>query len=300
MNPALIVFLLLCSVFVGVGVYLYRKRKDTAAAVPATSNELALARARAAAAEAKALAASESADARVRAAEAEAKAKAAESLLNMKMKMQTQEAPKPKKVEPKKPVVTYADIDTTKGHPRGYGSHHVPYGGTWHTVSPGKAQTPEACWEHAKRNRLSNWGWRSHDKSCWSYMDSYLWSGGGGQSSHNHIGGCTEAGMKLDDGCMDFKKGDVVIGHKGGLAGGYNNYAGQEKMTFKKCRLLAAKKGIRTFGYRTNRHPNSGWTNTCFAPNNADNMDGFIGNGSDHAHLMACTNPRKKMVDDCR
>jgi len=196
--------------------------------------------------------------------------------------------------------VTYADIDTTKGHPRGYGSHHVPYGGTWHTVAPGKAQTPEVCWEHAKRNKLSNWGWRSGDKSCWSYMDSYLWSGGGGVSAANHTGGCTEPGMKLGDGCFDLKKGDVVVGHKGGLAGGYNNFAGQKKMTFKKCRYLAAKEGIRVFGYRTNRHPDNNWTNTCFAPNNPDNLEGFIGSATDHAHMMACTNTDKKMRDDCR
>jgi hypothetical protein len=289
------IVLFLCLVAISIGFYISRKRNSK------TSTELSEARSKAAAAEARAAAALESADVRVQAAEAQAKADAANAILKMKNEMKPVAPVAPVAApKPEKKVVTYAEIDTTKGHPRGYGSHHVPYGGTWHTVSPGKAQTPEACWEHATRNKLSNWGWRSGDKSCWSYMDAYLWSGGGGQSSHNHIGGCTQPGMKLDDGCMDFKKGDVVIGHKGGVAGGYNNYAGQEKMTFKKCRLLAAKKGIRTFGYRTNRHPDSNWSNTCFAPNNADNMDGFIGSGGDHAHLMACTNPGKMMVDDCR
>jgi len=281
----ILIILIVCFISIGVGAFLYLRRKKSAAAAsvaaPKKTSEIELLRQQI----------------------SDMKENDQSTLEAMRALRESIEKSKPKpKAEPVpvKKEATYADIDTTKGHPRGYGSHHVPYGGTWHTVAPGKAQTPEACWEHAKRNKLSNWGWRSHDKSCWSYMDSYLWSGGGGVSPHNHIGGCTEPGVKLEDGCLDLNNGDVVVGHKGGLAGGYNNFAGQEKMTFKKCRYLAAKKGIRVFGYRTNRQPDSNWTNTCFAPNNPDNLGGFIGSATDHAHMMACTNKDKKMRDDCR
>jgi len=191
----------------------------------------------------------------------------------------------------------FSAIDKAKGHPKSTGvSSHIPFPrGVWRMVRAGGADNAEVCYEYAKNNNLTNWGWRKGDKSCWSYMDPTLFVPGmqpGTQA--NHVSGCTEPGMKMADGCRDMQNGDVVWGY----TSGWTNIDGNTKMTFEECRERAKEQEYEAFGYRTNLHPNNSWTATCGGYTSEIPAD-FIGKGNDQAHLTACVDPTKKVRNQC-
>ena len=90
---------------------------------------------------------------------------------------QKEEEEEEEEEEEKKEIVPsnddFSKIDTTEGHPivKAPTKAHYPYGNTWFSVRKGRAKTAERCWKNAKRNNITGWGWRKHDKSCWHYMD---------------------------------------------------------------------------------------------------------------------------------
>lgn len=204
---------------------------------------------------------------------------------------------------------SFKNISKKRGHPLVKKDQiHIPYNGTWHSVRPGRAKTEEVCWEHAKLNNIPSWGWRKHDKSCWHYMDSILLS----EPTHpgteaNHIVGCTKPGVSVDDGCIDFKAGHTVWGHRAAhlqVPGVVNQWytipnTGKTKMTNEKCRELGKKEGIKAVGYRTNLHPANEWKATCWGYDDENTTKGWSGNASDVAHITMCTDKSKKVREGC-
>jgi hypothetical protein len=192
-------------------------------------------------------------------------------------------------VRPSRDVI--ADSDPVAYH----NISHQPFPrGIWHMVRAGDAKKPEVCYQYAKDNNLSNWGWRKHDKSCWSYMDPTIGIYGahpGSQTSHKW--GCTKEGVKITDGCRDMKKGDIVWGH----TTGWQNIDHDKKMTFEECRDRAKEEGYTAFGYRTNLHPQNQWTATCGGYDEIPSD--FIGNGGDTNHITACVNDSKLVRNQC-
>jgi hypothetical protein len=162
-------------------------------------------------------------------------------------------------------------------------------------VRAGAAPKPDVCYQYAKDNGLTNWGWRKGDKSCWSYMDATLGvKGPKPASKSNHMWGCTEQGVKTADGCRDMQKGDIVWGY----TTGWNNIDDNTKMTFEECRKRAKEEDYVAFGYRTNLHPNGDWTNTCGGY--SEIPSDFIGNGSDTNHITSCIDNTKLVRNQCQ
>ena len=190
---------------------------------------------------------------------------------------------------------------------------HVPVGETWHLVGRERAPSQRDCWEFSKKNKINTWAWRKNEKSCWAYQDSFVYQGGMNPGSeHQHISGCTLPDRKLVDGCEDLNRGDIVLGHKGGAKFVGKQPFESKKMSLKRCREVvkeANRKALEggadndtvyAVGYRTNKHPNNDWTNTCFVYGNPrKDLKGWFGSQSDQAHVTACVDPTKKVREGC-
>ena len=192
---------------------------------------------------------------------------------------------------------------------------HVPVGETWHLVGKERAPSQRDCWEFSKKNKINTWAWRKNEKSCWAYQDSFIYQGGmqpGSGTNDAHISGCTLPDRKLVDGCEDLNRGDIVLGHKGGAKFVGKQPFESKKMSLKRCREVvkeANRKALEggadndtvyAVGYRTNKHPNNDWTNTCFVYGNPrKDLKGWFGSQSDQAHVTACVDPTKKVREGC-
>ena len=208
----------------------------------------------------------------------------------------------------------FSNIDTKEGHPivKAPTKSHYPYGNTWYSVRKGRAKTAERCWKNAKRNNITGWGWRKHDKSCWHYMDPLLMTADTHPGSEiNHLMGCNEPGQKVDDGCMDFDHGHTIWGYnsmstadfkkKRGLKGHqiWGKNWGHDKMSPDECRRKAKEAGYKAVGYRTSFHPNNTLKNTCWSYGKKNSTKGMTSNGGDLAHITMCTDPTKRVIDGC-
>ena len=202
----------------------------------------------------------------------------------------------------------FDSISMKPGHPRvKKDEDHYAYNDTWYSVRPGRAKTAKDCWEHAKRNDIPSWGFRKHDKSCWHYQDSVLLSEPAKPGSEaNHTVGCTEHGVDVDDGCIDFKTGHTVWGHRkkalqapGVVHQWHDLGTGGTRMTHEQCRKKGKKAGIKVVGYRTSLHPTNEWKATCWGYHDDNTTKGWAGNASDYSHITMCTEKTKKVREGC-
>jgi len=213
--------------------------------------------------------------------------------------------------------------DVLNGEPKFEGAF-VYYPGTYgFSVKAGGAPTPKKCYEWAKRNGVNHWGCRRNDKSCFNYADpSILTLMRYRGATHNQTNvkiGCTEPGVKVMNGCLDWSKGNMVWGKLGdgklrkfivsGLLRNGDERPGLENFmrtrSFEECRAAAAEKEYDAFVYTTNRHDND--PATCYGVyNNSLDLYDFLGGkvGSDmiddYRYITACTDPEKSVRTGCK
>ena len=215
--------------------------------------------------------------------------------------------------------------DVLNGEPKIEGAF-VYYPGTYgFSVKAGGAPTPKKCYEWAKRNGVNHWGWRRNDKSCFNYADpSILTLMRYRDDTHNQTNvkiGCTEPGVKVMNGCLDWSKGNMVWGklgdgNKSAVTSALN--AGKLKKfipavtstylpttSFEECRAAAAEKEYDAFVYKTNRNDND--PATCYGVyNNSLDLYDFLGGKvgvnkiDDYRYITACTDPEKSVRTGCK
>ena len=210
--------------------------------------------------------------------------------------------------------------DVFNGEPK-LDSAIVYYPGTHgFSVKAGGAPTAKSCYEWSKRNGVNHWGWRKNDKSCFNYADPTILTVLRYREDVQNVGnvkiGCTEPGVKVINGCMDWSKGDIVWGRLGNyydtrtrLLSNYmssNGVSYAKISTIEDCRAAAEDLEYDAFVYATNRGDET-IPATCFAvyKNSLDLYD-FLGGkiGSelfdDYRYITGCTDPEKKVRLGCR
>ena len=176
------------------------------------------------------------------------------------------------------------------------------HGGNDKLVTDGEAKTADVCKEFASLNGINNWGWDRRNKSCFAYVDSSILSAMTDKSKiegpSEYIVGCTNPGVKVQDGCRDMIDGNTVWGVKSPAQTTNGN---GNVMSFDACRALANEEGYDAFGYRTNRHDYFQAHGACFYYNDPQiDLTGWVGNLNDQKHLTACTNPSRKVKGGCQ
>jgi hypothetical protein len=203
--------------------------------------------------------------------------------------------------------------DVLNGEPKIEGAF-VYYPGTYgFSVKAGGAPTPKTCYEWAKRNGVNHWGWRRNDKSCFNYADpSILTLMRYRDDTHNQTNvkiGCTEPGVKVMNGCLDWSKGNMVWGKlddsklKKFIPAVTSTYL--RTTSLEECRAAAAEEEYDAFVYTTNRHDL--YPATCYGVyNNSLDLYDFLGGkvGSDmiddYRYITACTDPEKSVRTGCK
>jgi hypothetical protein len=99
------------------------------------------------------------------------------------------------------------------------------YAGGGDIVPKGMAKTASVCYEASKARGINNWAWDRKDKRCFAYTDSSLFTVMNNkdyvQDKGRYIIGCTEPGVTVAQGCVDFSGGDKVRGY---LTGSSHRY----------------------------------------------------------------------------
>ena len=215
--------------------------------------------------------------------------------------------------------------DVLNGEPKIQEGALVYYPGTYgFSVKAGDAPTPKTCYEWAKRNGVNHWGWRRNDKSCFNYADpSILTLMRYRDDTHNQTNvkiGCTEPGVKVLNGCLDWSKGDMVWGKLGDGRLKKFKVSSPEFIesewwndtryllrttTLEECREAAVEEEYDAFVYATNREGNN--PATCYGVYH-DSLDlyDFLGGKvganmiDDYRYITACTDPGKSVRTGCK
>ena len=112
-------------------------------------------------------------------------------------------------------------------------------------------------------------------------------------SSDNYIKINTESNLNIYT--INKNIGNVL----NGWTGGHGNDNPLVKRTPEECMQLADKQKKPAWGYRNYGHPLKDWRNTCMYYEQWFKDTGFTGNDSDKAHILACTNKDKKVLQGC-
>ena len=234
-----------------------------------------------------------------------------------------------KQKEEEEPVVTepVVVVDTTPAGPdvdifdgavpkTPRNNQYNPEGGEWfqreqyvpvwvqnHLVGVGQANSWKDCQKAARREGHKAWGYRKNDKSCWAYFDNNFMMNmrnpGSRNTERNLKVGCTESGVLLSEGCEDWSKGDRVRG-AGGAGQRVELGPNHQGLSLDQCIAKGKAKGIDAIFYYTNSHPDRRYTATCYEIKDSYNLTGFVGNKDDMAHVQACTDPSKKVINGCQ
>src|SRR6056300_523041 len=196
-------------------------------------------------------------------------------------------------------------VDSVKGRPlrsaysnqshSGAPIHYYAGGGD--IVPKGMAKTASVCYEASKARGINNWAWDRKDKRCFAYTDSSLFTVMNDnalvQDKGRYIIGCTEPGVTVAQGCVDFSGGDKVRGvlpdHTG--MGGVTN-----GMNLEECRKYLRDQGYDSGFYVSDRH----WGPYCYYYNNTEDLRGYTGNNNDTGHITMCSDPSKKVINACQ
>lgn len=193
------------------------------------------------------------------------------------------------------------------------------YTGTHGPILKGEGVTPKACYDWAKRHGLNHWGWRKNDKSCFFYADPSILTimryADDITNRDNVKIGCTEPGMYVINGCMDWTKGDMAWGklEDATIKKIKTNYgsvgANHRTSTFDECRRFAADQEYDAFVYATNRHSdlNEDKPASCYGvyKSSVDLYD-FLGSKAgadkvdDYRYISACVDSTKKVHKGCK
>lgn len=183
------------------------------------------------------------------------------------------------------------------------GEQHVPIWAQWYLVGAGQANSWKDCQEAARREGHKSWGYRKNDKSCWAYYDNNFMMNmrnPGTRSPDSNVKlGCTEPGVLLSEGCEDWSKGDRVRGY-GGSGQRVTLGPDHQGLSLSQCIAKGKAKGIDAIFYHTQSHPDRRFTATCYEIKDSYNLTGYTGSKEDIAHVQACTDPSKKIINGCQ
>jgi hypothetical protein len=157
-------------------------------------------------------------------------------------------------------------VDSVKGRPlrstsrdrgnnRYYSIHYYAGGGA--IVPKGMAKTASVCYEASKARGINNWAWDRKDKSCFAYTDSSLFTvmddNALVQDRSRYVVGCTEPGVTVAQGCVDFTGGNKVRGFLGDKT--HHSLGDVTKgMTLDDCQKYLREQGHDSGFYVTDRH----------------------------------------------
>jgi hypothetical protein len=192
-------------------------------------------------------------------------------------------------------------VDSVKGRPlkptTANKSIHY-YAGGGDIVPKGMAKTASVCYEASKARGINNWAWDRKDKRCFAYTDSSLFTVMNNkdyvQDKGRYIIGCTEPGVTVAQGCIDFSGGDK--------AKGYNSIhhvhfgAVSDGMSLEECRKYLRDQGYDMGMYISDSH----WGPHCSYFPNPEDFRGFTGQNNDTGHVTMCSDPSKKVINACQ
>src|SRR6056300_584895 len=181
--------------------------------------------------------------------------------------------------------------------PNAYNPIHY-YAGGGDIVPKGMAKTASVCYEASKARGINNWAWDRKDKRCFAYTDSSLFTVMNNkdyvQDKGRYIIGCTEPGVTVAQGCIDFSGGDK--------AKGYNSIhhvhfgAVSDGMSLEECRKYLRDQGYDMGMYISDSH----WGPHCSYFPNPEDFRGFTGQNNDTGHVTMCSDPSKKVINACQ
>jgi hypothetical protein len=193
-------------------------------------------------------------------------------------------------------------VDSAKGRPNAsstWGNKKIYYYGEGGDIVPkGMAKTASVCYEASKARGINNWAWDRKDKRCFAYTDSNLFTVMNDnalvQDKGRYIIGCTEPGVTVAQGCMDYTTGNFVRGITSTHA-----YAGKDKVSFEDCRKIVGDLGYDSFLYTPNTYMGNNDL-SCYYYADPETLRGYTGSNSDFNHISGCVDPSKKVINGCQ
>lgn len=216
------------------------------------------------------------------------------------------------------------DRDVLNGEPllqQYYSDRIVYYLGTHGPILKGQAPTPKVCYDWAKRNGLNHWGWKNDDNSCFFYTDpsvlTIMESRSNIINSNTRKIGCTEPGVKVTDGCMDWTNGDMVWGiennsplkkinrqYRPSQNTLVSNLLHYRQTTLEDCRKFAEEQEYDAFVYGTNINVLGSdaykRTNCYGVYENTTGLYDWMGSKDESRYISACTDKTKKIRKGCK
>lgn len=192
-------------------------------------------------------------------------------------------------------------VNSEKGRPNSASVHTgnsiFYYGGTEKLLGDGRAKTASVCYETSKTRGINNWGWDRKNKSCFAYVDSNILTAMSDKTkvegTSQYVVGCTEPGVTPKQGCMNLTGGDAMRG----LPGSTHAVIDGGPVSFDQCRKIAQEKGYDTFLYLPNRYA-GGIPAQCWNKD-SEEVRGYTGDVTDMNHIVACSDPTRKIANAC-
>ena len=192
-------------------------------------------------------------------------------------------------------------VDSAKGRPNAnavYSGQAILYYGGGNTIPAGQAKTASVCYEASKARGINNWAWDRKDKLCFAYTDSNIFTAMNDNTNveekSRYVVGCTEPGVTVNRGCMDYTTGNLVKGITSTHA-----YTNKNNVSFEDCRKIVRDLGYDAFIYTTNRYQGTIPTQ-CYYYADAETLRGYTGDNNDISHMSGCTDPTKKVINACQ
>ena len=195
-------------------------------------------------------------------------------------------------------------VDSVKGRPlkpatANQSIHYYAGGGD--IVPKGMAKTASVCYEASKARGINNWAWDRKDKRCFAYTDSSLFTVMNDnalvEDRSRYVVGCTEPGVTVTQGCVDFSGGDKVRGYLAMDVGPHTGMGDVTNgMTLEDCQKYLRDQGYDSGFYVSDRH----WGPYCYYYNNTEDLRGYTGNNNDTGHITMCSDPSKKVINACQ
>src|SRR6056300_139 len=195
-------------------------------------------------------------------------------------------------------------VDSVKGRPlkptTANKSIHY-YAGGGDIVPKGMAKTASVCYEASKARGINNWAWDRKDKRCFAYTDSSLFTVMNDnalvEDRSRYVVGCTEPGVTVTQGCVDFSGGDKVRGYLAMDVGPHTGMGDVTNgMTLEDCQKYLRDQGYDSGFYVSDRH----WGPQCYYYNNTEDLRGYTGNNNDVGAITMCSDPSKKVINACQ
>jgi len=159
-------------------------------------------------------------------------------------------------------------------------------------VELGEATSIEACRDLAKSKFYNTFGFRDSTTGMPNTCFAYRWSpdlqGLGGAAGHSV--GCVKPGEDIQNGGCTFVENVYPESDMPYPASGHTELG--EGTSFEDCRTLATAAGKTAIGFRSNG-------NTCWAYNNASELNGVQPNKVAPHHFVGCTTATADITKGC-